>query len=382
MRRNLLTILMLFLAVQLSGQIVKNNSVKKPKYYKYFSGSMENGIMLSNGSEVGDDLVENSYYGGVDFRLGFRNSDESNPYSVSYRRPYYGVGFTSTTFKNDAIGTPNALYFFLTMPFQFEAERDSRWSFSYTGSFGLSYNFNPYDEESNPINVYIGSYRNCYMHLGLTANYKISDRWQAFGTVGFKHFSNGAFKMPNSGINIIPSTVGVKYRLQKDEVPLYRTETKEFIKHDRVNFNIAVGSKNFDVEDDRNYVKSTIGVHYLKQISYKYRFGGGVDMFITEDGDERVNSSASSFSEKCSFAVVGSCEWMLTSRLCVPMGVGLYINRNSENGERRPYYERVGIKYELFNDISAGVTIKAHDGVADFFEWTLSYSLNRDPNRY
>jgi hypothetical protein len=30
----------------------------------------------------------------------------------------------------------------------------------------------------------------------------------------------------------------------------------------------------------------------------------------------------------------------------------------------------------------AGITIKAHKGVADIFEWTVGYTLKHDPNKY
>ena len=83
-----------------------------------------------------------------------------------------------------------------------------------------------------------------------------------------------------------------------------------------------------------------------------------------------------------SLAIVGTWEWHLTEHLYVPIGLAFYVHRNTENDEQTPYYERVGIRYRFNNNIYTGVTIKAHQGVADIFEWTIGYTFQKDPNKY
>ncbi|MCD4696793.1 MAG: hypothetical protein K8S16_11195, partial [Bacteroidales bacterium] len=151
------------------------NVIPQKKYIKYLDVRFENGAMLSNQTEVGDQLVNSSYYNGLDIRLGFRKSDPNDVYSTAYRRPYMGLGWYTSTFHNSDVGKPNALYFFMTIPFKFEGIK--KFTFSYSTAFGLSYNFNPYNPEDNPANVFLGSKKNCYVHLGLLANYKITPRW-------------------------------------------------------------------------------------------------------------------------------------------------------------------------------------------------------------
>jgi len=83
------------------------------KYIKYLDFRVENGTMPGNGSEIGDQLVNQSYYNGIDIRLAFRKSNPYDVYSNVYRRPYMGVGFYTSTFQNANVGRPIALYFFL-----------------------------------------------------------------------------------------------------------------------------------------------------------------------------------------------------------------------------------------------------------------------------
>ncbi len=373
-----LALALLFLSAGIFAQTNDTNNYQhKKKSIKYLDVRVENGAMLGNGFEVADQLAQSSYYNGVDIRLGFRMSDPNDLYSNVYRRPYFGVGWYSSTFHQAEIGEPNALYFFLTIPFAFEKLK--KWTFSYSGAFGLSYNFNPYDSLSNPANIFVGSYRNCYVHLALTVNYKFNEKWALNGSIGFKHFSNGSFKLPNYGINLIPVTLGVSYKLSKENIHQFKKPIPNYLKHNLVNISFMAGSKNYEVGGD-NYLKAALSVNFLRQVSYKYRIGLGLDLFYAAGAPLRIDSDASDFSKSYSYAIVGSWEWVLTKRLYVPLGIGIYLHRNIENNELTPFYERAGIRYRLSKHIHAGLTIKAHKGVADFFEWTVGYTFHHDPN--
>jgi len=381
MKNIYLIIIFLFTVPILFSQNTDSSTTKKQpkKYIKYLDLRFENGAMLGNGDELADQLAKSSYYNGIDLRLAFRKSDPNDPYSNTYRRPYFGVGFYASTFHLEEIGKPGAVYFFLTIPLKFENLK--KWIFSYSGAFGLSYNFNPYDEIENPANIFIGSYRNCYVHLTFTANYKFNERWAANAAIGFKHFSNGSFKQPNYGLNLIPFTLGVSYKVSKDEIDHFKTPIPAYIRHNLFNISLIAGSKNY-AAGEKNYLKATISIDYLRQINYRYRIGLGFDFFYSAASDLRNSSDQSDFSKAFSYAIVGSWEWALTKRLYVPIGIGIYLHRNEENNESTPYYERVGIRYRIFEHIYTGVTIKAHQGAADIFEWTIGYTFHKDPNKY
>lgn len=353
--------------------------VPQKKYVKYLDLRFENGAMLSNDTDLGDQVVNSSYYNGIDVRLGFRKADPYDIYSNVYRRPYLGVGWYASTFHNSDVGKPHALYFFLTIPFAFEAT--NKLTFSYTGAFGLSYKFNPYDTIENPTNVFIGSYRNCYVHLGFLANYKFNDKLAMNATIGFKHFSNGSFKQPNYGINLVPFTLGLSYKLSKDPIYHYKTTIPDYTKHYLTNVSFIAGSKNYE-HGEPNYLKAALSVNLLKQINYRYRLGVGMDLYYAAHSELRSESGEANFSNSFSYAVVGSWEWALTKNLYIPLGIGIYLHRNEMNNEETPYYERAGIRYRFADHYHAGVTIKAHKGVADIFEWTVGYTFHNDKNSY
>ncbi len=380
MKQPVLLVFFLFLTILTYGQHSDSVIIKTPKYVKYLDLRFENGSMLGDGSDLGEQVVNASYYNGIDVRLGFRVADPDNVYSNVYRRPIIGLGAYSSTFHNADIGEPDAIYFFLTIPFGFEQTK--KLTFSYTAAFGLSYNFNPYDSIENPANIFIGSEKNVYVHLGFIMNYKISKRFALNGTIGFKHFSNGSFQQPNKGINLIPVTIGVRYKLTNQDISLEPRGIPKYIRFSLWNITLSAGSKNYYTTDERNHLKMTLSTNYLWQVSYKYRLGIGMDFFYSADAKSRNTSDQSAFSKAFSYAVVGSWEWALTEHLYVPLGIGIYLKRNKENDERNIYYERAGLRYRFNSGIHTGLTIKAHGGVADFFEWSVGYTIKHDPNKY
>jgi hypothetical protein len=370
-KTKLLLFLSVFLFQSITAQYIDTLQVSDKKFVKYLDIRFENGAMLGNGTAIGDQLVNASYYNGTDIRLGFRKTDPDDVYSNVYRRPYLGVGYYSSTFHNEAIGRPNALYFFLTMPFAFE--RNKKLTFSYSAAFGLAYNFNAYDSVNNPINVFLGSQNNCYVDLYFVMNYRFNDNIAMNGSLGFKHFSNGSFRQPNFGINLIPVTVGVSYRLNDQKVLLEKTHVPIYKPHNLWNITLSAGSKHYSPEEDRNYLKMGLNVNFLRQINYKYRLGVGMDFFYAAESEKR---NADSFST----AVVGTWEWCLTRNLYAPIALAFYLKRNEANNEVNPYYQRVGLRYRFNNNLHAGLTIKAHAGQADYFEWAIGYTFHNDPN--
>lgn len=378
MRNLILFLIMNALVVLVFAQTDTISKVKVRKYSKEWNLSFQQGTVLGNGTEVGDQLAEASYYNGLDIRLGFRLNNLNDIYNQVYRLPIMGVGWYASTFNQEAIGKPNAIYYYFNLPIRFERSR--KFTMSYMGAFGLSYNFNPYDEISNPQDVFIGSYRNCYVNFALLANYYITPRWITSLSLGFTHFSNGSFRQPNYGINLVPLSLSVAYR----PVPFKPFEggknIPSFIRHNQFNFVFSAGSKNY-AEGEPNYLKTTLGINWLRALNYKYKAGLGLDIFYSAQSGPR-NNTESTFSNSTSIAVVGSWEWALNKHLYVPVAFAFYLKRNKGNGELDPYYERAGLRYRFNNNMFAGITIKAHKGVADFFEWTVGYTLHHDPNKY
>ena len=352
-----------------------SNSIAQVKNQRFFNVSYESGPMLSNGTEWGDIIKDLVNYKALDLQLGWRSLSNSK-YDYIYRYPVFGVGFNSALTYTREIGRPMAFYGWVDIPFSLPRQNRNL-SFGYFSQMGIGFNLTPYDPDSNPDNQYIGSSINAYVHLGFYGKYQITERVGLRAGFGLKHYSNGATKRPNAGINLFPLNLAMNIRLgelttipdQKPEIP--EKELKSF-----VNLALYTGMRNYEIGDPA-YFRGGLGINYLIEPSYKYRLGLGLDLFWAQGMELRFPGENFSFKDQTSLAVVGSWEWQLTSRLFVPIGLGVYLYRNEINQEFTWYYERIGVRYRFGDALSAGMSIKAHRAKADFFEFTLGYTIPR-----
>lgn len=358
----------LFLIFPLSEVLAQES-----KFQKSFSFSYETGPMLSNGTDWGDEIKSAVDYKALDFKFGWRKISNT-PFNYFYRYPTLGFGFNSALKNYEEIGMPQAVYGFMEMPFSIRGQ-SRRISFGYFLQLGVGFNLKPYDPALNPNNKYIGSNINAYINLGVNSTLKVSNRTDFQASLGLKHYSNGATKKPNAGINLFPLNLAMKVKL--GEIKSIPTEVPEIGQKDLKTFwNLALytGMKNYEIGDPA-YFRGGVGINYLLEPRYKYRLGIGLDLFWAQGMELRYPEENFSFTEQTSLAVVGSWEWQLTERLYVPIAFGAYLYRNELNQEITWFYERIGARYRFDNNMFAGMQIKAHKAKADFFEFTVGYTI-------
>ncbi|MFC5623880.1 acyloxyacyl hydrolase [Algoriphagus winogradskyi] len=340
---------------------------------KVIEFSYDQGPIIGNNKDWANELIDRIDYKGFDVRFGWRSS-ENNHYNYINRFPSYGVGFTSAINYYTEIGRPMGVYAFGEVPFG-KLNFDRKLNFSYFTQIGLGFNMNPYDAETNPINGFVGSAVNVHIHFGFKASYQISNRFDVFTSIGAKHYSNGSIKKPNSGINFIPISVGIRVPLDKEEFhPGPKPEFPPLEKRFFLNITAYTGLKSYAI-GERAYFRGGLGVNYLWELSYKYRMGLGLDWFYGGGANFRYPGESITFSEVNSFAVVGSWEWKLTEKLYMPIALGVYLSKADLNEETANFYERIGVRYRMNHNLFAGVQIKAHKAKADFFEFTFGYTI-------
>ncbi len=364
-------VLLLFLGKSVYGQ--KDTTAKSSLFVQV---EWENGGMISNNQDVRRDFAD-VYYSGVNLRVGWQTKPGGDPYNKLYNYPVYGLGLYSSTFRKPEIGTPYALYGFFMSPIK--PKELSRWAFSYRIGLGLAFNFQPYDAVDNPLNTMLGTSRNVYIDLGLQAAYRIGKNFEVGAGLSFHHFSNGAYRLPNKGINLLPLGLTVTYKPSNTPVMKGDSLTKPKIKRDMLHISVAGGLKQVDKESPKQYSKNTISVYWSRAAGYKWRLGFGGDLFYSDSGSaeevagEKSGKLASLFSGGPAFYV----DHILLRRLYVNGSIGYYLHRNSFNGEINPVFLRIGVRSKIYKELFTGVSIKAHMGKADYVEWSLGYALGK-----
>lgn len=340
---------------------------------KFIEVSYDQGLIIGNNKDWATELIDKIDYAGVDVRFGWRSS-KNTYYNYINRFPSYGLGFTSAVNYYSEIGRPMGIYAFGEFPFG-KNNFQRKLNFSYFAQIGLGFNMNPYDAETNPINGFVGTAANVHVHFGLKAAYQFSESVGIFSSIGTKHYSNGSIKKPNAGINFIPIAVGLRINLDKEQFsPGPKPDFPPLEKRGFWNIAAYTGLKSYEI-GEKAYFRGGLGLNYLWELSYKYRAGLGVDWFYGAGAKERFPDEDLAFLDVNSFALVGSWEWKLTEQLYMPIGLGVYLSKAHYNQEATRIYERIGVRYRMDNHVFAGLQIKAHKAKADFFEFTVGYTI-------
>jgi len=335
----------------------------------------ENGGIL-DGNERAKESLDGAYYNAFNLKIGWQTQHDGDFYHQLFNYPIYGIGLYSSTFGLDHVGNPYAIYGFVSIPIK--PRINSRWNFNYRISLGLSGRFNPYNEDENPFNLVIGTKNNVFIDFGGQVNYQLNRHFLLGAGLAFHHFSNGALKLPNTGINLLPFTAALTYIPSSGPVDFRKDFIRPNSKNDQLQLSLAIGLKQLDTGNPNQYIKSTFGFFWSRFLGYKWRLGLGGNLFYASSGndDDVAGDRHGRFRALFSGAPAFYVDHLLTSRLFLNGNIGYYLHRNEFNGETKPFYLRIGVRYAVYKNWFTGVSIKAHGGKADFIEWTTGYTLD------
>ncbi|MBK3517227.1 acyloxyacyl hydrolase [Carboxylicivirga marina] len=400
--RIITTLIIIALGMQLIAQEAQNNdstrSEKIPKNVKSISLRYHAGRVLQTNDFVKGENEANQvidYYQALNISYNVQTNGSREWHHI-FNFPYYGVAFYNANFFNvDELGKPMALYGFMGFPFR----RGEKSMWGYELGFGLTYNWEPYDAYTNPFQVAIGSYRTVYIDANLFYQYHLSPRWDIRGAFGFTHFSNGGTKKPNSGINLLSPSIEVSYSF-KDRPLLIKKPQPAYGQHYEVAIQFGMGARNIlydnpnEPQDPSMPIGSADVMHsyfnfsaaWLKQSTWKNKFGGGIDITYDEtqnvtienpsDGNETpIVNFSDKLSEKMMLGVFGAYEFTI-DRLSVASYIGILALRKKGTNANPLLYQKFGIKYHFKNDMYTGLLVRAHNfSVAEVIEWNIGYRI-------
>lgn len=293
--------------------------------------------------------------------------------------PYYGIGLHSSYFVNeDYFGLPYSVYFFFGGPYR----RKPKYSFDYEFSFGLSYNWNPYNTNDNPFNIAIGSKQNAYLDLRTFYSRIVFKRMEFQAGLRATHFSNGSTTFPNKGLNIISPFVNLRCHITQRKI--YPSDNKVEEHNPVSEFNILFTTGVRSVKHTKTFNSDYVGImnlslEYLKPAVKIWKYGLGLDIGIDQnknlyiDGDY-VKKAPVRDQFYLGSALLGQFR---ANNLAVQADLGMeLISRKYSFGKR--FYQRIGMRYYVSRRVIAGVRVKAHKfSKANYIEWCLGYSLHR-----
>jgi len=307
-----------------------------------------------------------------------------------YKYPNWGIGVSVIDFHNpEEIGVPLAFYGFFNAPFK----RWQKVSFNYEMGFGATFNWKSFNPVNNKYNIAIGAGVSFQIDAGLNLHYNLTNRIELVSGFSLTHYSNGALKKPNFGINTIAPEVGLKYNFY-DRPAFHKQEVPIFIKKNEWLFsafggakNVIFDSVNIDIREKYEGVFFPvfgISTTYNRQISYMSKIGAG--MTFSYDGsvnaqiavyNNELDPVDSPLSDKIQISIYPSYE-LVIDKLSVIIQPAFYIYRKSFKDQSPVFHQRIGIKYHISDNIFAGITLRDYSfHVSDFIEWTLAYRIRQ-----
>ncbi|MBM3163954.1 MAG: acyloxyacyl hydrolase [Bacteroidetes bacterium] len=318
-------------------------------------------------------LPRNVAYAG-ELSLLFRTRGHK-AYQKSYRFPTYGAAlFYGSIGSNVIMGNFLGIYGFSDLPMI----KIRSYHMDFRISLGLGYNGNTYDPVSNPLNVALASKLNGIICFAIKNNVHFGKNALTFG-LDLTHFSNGAFKVPNFGINMPYLFLGYArtivpvdpLKFAQGEAPTVPMSLpyKRWIYSAMFTFNgkqsMPIGGKRYPV--------------YGLNLSGKYFFNhkAGLELDIDVFSKQAI-LDYQPYIKKSQWDIiqVGAYAAYLVplDRFHFVFGMGAYLR--DKYSPEDPVYHRIGARYYLKNGILFNVTLKTHFARADLLEYGIGYTFN------
>ncbi|TVQ16656.1 MAG: acyloxyacyl hydrolase [Bacteroidetes bacterium] len=290
-----------------------------------------------------------------------------------YNFPAMGIGyFRGYPGKREILGTVNSGFLFM----EFTTRERAAFSTRIKYSLGLAHFSQFHHPETNPDNQAIGTPFNVHFNANYSFLWRLSPHNHFTTGISFTHFSNGAYKKPNKGINIFDFNLGIRH-YPGEQKP--RHETPQFgpginpLPVYNLNVMYAMGKMQKTIEPSQ-YNARSLSMNLSRQSDFTNRRGLGIDVFYDEyiKAEAKETRQAEAFKEYIHGAVHLSHD-IVFRNLSAIFNLGYYVFYYVE--PYKPIFQRIGLRYEFSSGLMAGLSLKTHYAKADMVEWGLGYRI-------
>lgn len=341
-------------------------------------GSVQYGFLWSHRYNMGH-LVQKHL---TSFELDLsKTSTGERSWENCYHYPRTGIAIHVIPLGNpEELGTAIGVYPFFNFPL---GKRYRKIKTNMRFGYGLGWITNPFDPLENHKNVAIGSHLNCCMSLRLNEFWTLNEKNSIEIGLGMTHFSNGATKLPNLGLNIPFVNIGFHHAVYTALCTKHTPEYMEKIAHTKsvvedYHWKISVllnsGFNDIDPPGGNRYALLNIHSSIMKRVAQKHRWGGGLDLMYSDAIRKRLELNdihVSVFGNLQPGAKV--CYEFNVGRLSFPIEWGAYLyTRYKEFG---PVYSRYAVHYLATDHLLFNASIKTHFARAEYFEFGMGWQF-------
>ena len=282
--------------------------------------------------------------------------------------PELGMGLFRSNLGNDNIyGHATALYGFASWPLY------QPLNLRYQIGFGIAHLTKLFDAQTNYTNIAIGSHLNIYFDATIKTHISLSQHWKVLYLLQFTHFSNGKLQSPNKGLNLITNNIGLSYHFGNLHPHKGYVAPAPLPPPHHISIWGGMGLKTISRDVPGKKFASTLGVHYRKSFTAVTSWGGGLDLFYDETLRKAPQPNTSG--RNTNFYQLGLHADLdkHIERFTITLQIGGYLY--TPVTPEGPLYTRVGLRYNITNNLWGNLSLKSHYATASFIEWGIGYNL-------
>ncbi len=352
------------------GQRVEQASLNSNKHI-YLTVRLNKGLVIPHHSSM--TYLINDFTRGGEITIGRRYFNQQHWTSL-FNYPEIGFGLHySTLGNNDVYGQGIALFHYIN----YTIYRSHKFTVQNKVAAGLGIMTKPFDINTNIYNDVSGSLFNVFVSLGINIDYRISKRFSLTLSSDVDHMSNGAFKLPNSGINIINTSLGTKYHFNASPTPVFKRKKPDKVNEHEIQVVANVGPSQSTPFDSRKYWNGNISICYLYKFNTKKALGIGFEQFYSKSapyiwGDYYHRYVEKSYSNSDYFfnAIYASYN-VFVGKTIMFMNLGAYLFTGTK--PKQPVYPRIGLRHQLTKNLLVSFGIKASFFRSEFLEFGIGY---------
>jgi hypothetical protein len=220
--------------------------------------------------------------------------------------------------------------------------------------------------------------------MSLQTQVLFKGKYMSYGAgMGLTHYSNGAYKMPNLGLNIPTVFLSAQYRLKpRDfETELESLTELPFQKDWQVATTWFGALREINPPAGKKYMVTGFESFVTRHFSKKSSWLAGLDLIYNSALPVLYERMEGSDLNNLSFTQLGlNAGWQLNMdelKFSVQMGAYL-LSRYKEDG---PLYHRICLRYFFPNNLIAHFALKTHFAKADYLEFGVGYRFVKGLNK-
>ncbi len=361
---------------QISAQREELARTIEPRYYAGVSAQY--GFLWSHRYNMGHLVKQNLTTFEVDV---WKTADGTRSWHRAFHFPGSGIALHYIPLGNpDQLGSAIGLYPYINFPLG-KYKRNFKLHMRY--GWGIGWLTKSFDPLENHKNIAIGSHLNTCFSLRLNGMWTTGNSSCLELGLGLTHFSNGAARLPNLGINLPMVNVGYHFVVHNKNSPFYPeyrpyqgAAIDTLLAAGKWHFSaLAVfGANDIDPPGGSRFGVANVLTYFMRQTSRKHRFGGGVDVMYSQAIHHKIVYDSLDVDAGAFVALqpgVKFCYELVLGRVSLPGEFGVYIySKYTENG---PIYNRFGIRYLAGEHVVLNFTLKTHFAKAEYWEAGLGW---------